>query len=409
MPTIMLPLVCLMLVLSTALACSDDDDDGTQAQNNAIDAGSDTTADEADTDRFDDTDADTSSDTTSNDTADVSPAHTQVITADWLNGTLSLFDYTPLTQGTGATPERTIDLSAYPPGPLQIEVVPNSNRAVVSISPGFFDGSLGALVGALEGDVPTGGSLLIVDLDTGTVQMELETAHVPMGIAISYDGRTAYTANYGTTGARGDTVSVIDLSGPGVVHEFVVGEGPEQVILSPDGTTGLVNLAGAGSVVAFPITAEPSPGTPISTGSDPSDLAFISPTRAVVANSQSFDAVLIDTATETALDTLSLPGSGFPYGVDRIPNTSRVLITRAAATATLIQLDAAGDNLTVVGDPIPLGGGNFPMNAAVSNDGAFAFVPHAVDGSLSVVDLGAGTATPIVWLDQPGPTYVVLD
>ncbi len=44
-----------------------------------------------------------------------------------------------------------------------------------------------------------------------------------MGIAISPDGALAYTANYGMTGAPGDSLSVIDIASREVVEEITVG------------------------------------------------------------------------------------------------------------------------------------------------------------------------------------------
>ena len=76
-----------------------------------------------------------------------------------------------------------VALDAYEPGPLQVELTSDRRVAVVSISPGFYDGVVGAFVNADQ--VPLGGTLLLVDLETQSVAAEVTTAHVPMGIAIS--------------------------------------------------------------------------------------------------------------------------------------------------------------------------------------------------------------------------------
>ena len=97
----------------------------------------------------------------------------------------------------------TIDLADWEPGPIEVEITPDGKTAVVSIGPAFFD-DLPGLVG--DPEIPEGGTLLIVDLESGVAD-EVQTKSVPLGIAISPDGMTAYTANYGTGVARGSSLS----------------------------------------------------------------------------------------------------------------------------------------------------------------------------------------------------------
>ncbi|MGB5266149.1 MAG: hypothetical protein WBN30_06160, partial [Polyangiales bacterium] len=167
-----------------------------------------------------------------------------VVTADWLNQSLTLLDYAKLIDGESDGPSsvlRTIDLADWAPGPIEVEITPDGTTAVVSVGPAFFDsGVTNTLIGSP--DVPPGGTLLIVDLSTGDAT-ELATEDVPLGIAISSDGAVAYTANYGTSDAPGDTMSVIDIARRQVIQEISVGGRPEQVALSPDGTLGVVNIA----------------------------------------------------------------------------------------------------------------------------------------------------------------------
>lgn len=337
-----------------------------------------------------------------------------VITADWLNRSLTLLDYDRLVDGRSGASEailRTFDLSEYAPGPVEVELTPDGETAVVSVGPAFFD-SLPGLVGNPE--IALGGTLLIVDLATGEVD-QVQTQDVPLGIAVSPDGRRAYTANYGTAGDRGDSLSVIDLVDKRVVAEVVVGQGPEQVALSPDGTLGIINVVSAGGIRVFRTSdISGSLSEIVQTGSDPSDVSFLGGNdRAIVANSQSFDLTLLDTsdpANPIVLDSAPL-GVGIPYGVTYVPSRDEVLATSSPPSPNMptnLVTVTAGDDALSVGSPNRLEGESFLLTAAVDEEGAFAFLAHLVDHQLSIVDLQTGDTRSIAWQEAPGPSYVAV-
>ncbi len=237
-----------------------------------------------------------------------------VVTADWLNQSLTLFDYDKLIDGQSDASQAivdTIDLSDWEPGPIELEITPDGKTAVVSVGPAFFD-SLSGLLG--DPEIPPGGTLLIVDLETGTAD-EIQTEDVPLGIAISPDGRRAYTANYGTADARGDTLSVIDIPGRQLIADVQVGSGPEQVALSPDGTLGIVNVVSGGGIRIFQTSdVAGTLSEVLETGSDPSDVSFLDGNdRAVVANSFGFDVTLVDTSNPSSPSVIE----SVPVGVGR--------------------------------------------------------------------------------------------
>ena len=123
-----------------------------------------------------------------------------VVTADWLNRSLSLLDYQKLVDGATTRDEAlmgTIDLPDFAPGPLEVAITPDSKTAVVTVGPGFFAGALAGLVGATSIDVH--GTLLLVDLATRTVIAELPPPAGPMGVVITPDGKTAFSADHGDT------------------------------------------------------------------------------------------------------------------------------------------------------------------------------------------------------------------
>lgn len=337
-----------------------------------------------------------------------------VVTADWLNQSLSVLDYSRLTDGQSDAASAvldTIDLSDWEPGPIEVELTPDGKTAVVSVGPAFFDG-LSGLVGSPE--IPGGGTLLIVDLESGVVD-EVKTEDVPLGIAISPDGATAYTANYGTGEARGDSLSIIDIPGRRVIEEIQVGSGPEQVALSPDGSLGIINIVSGGGVRVFETSdVSGTMSAVLETGSDPSDVTFLGGNeRALVANSLVFNLTLIDTRDPSSPTVLSNTdiGVGIPYGVTYVPSRNLVLAT-SSATGTgmptnLVPL-AVGDASLSAGEPLRLAGENFPLTAAVDSEGDFAFVAHIVDHRLSIIDLETSEVRSIEWLEQPGPSYLAV-
>ncbi len=339
-----------------------------------------------------------------------------VVTADWLNQSLTLLDYDKLIDGqsdAAASIMDTIDLSAWEPGPIELEITPDGKTAVVSVGPAFFD-SLPGLVGNVE--IAPGGTLLIVDLESGIVD-EVQTEDVPLGIAISPDGARAYTANYGTTDARGDSISVIDIPGRRIIEEITVGSGPEQIALSPDGSLGIVNVVSAGGIRIFQTSdVGGTMSEAIETGSDPSGVSFLgSNDRAVVANSFGFDVTLIDTSnpgSPTVLDSVPV-GVGVPYGVTFVPLLNAILAPTNATGPDLpthmVAITSSEDNLALL-STVQLSGGNFPLTVAVEPEGKFAFVAHIVDHKLSIISLYPGTVETraIEWLSAPGPSYVAV-
>jgi len=295
-----------------------------------------------------------------------------VVTADGLNQSLTLLDYDKLIDGESDGPSSvvgTIDLSDWEPGPIEVEVTPDGKTAIVAVGPAFFDGNgvPNMLIGSPE--VPPGGALLVVDLESGDA-IEVPIEDVPLGIAISADGTRAYTANYGTTEAPGDTLSVIDIPGRQLIEEISLGGRPEQVALSPDGTLGVINIAGgSGGVHVFEIADIEGTISPlVATGNDPSDVTFLDDvTRVVVANSFGQDVTLVDTSNPSApsvIGNFAVDG-GFP-------------------------------------------GGAFPLTAAVDSTDTFAFVAHIADKKLSIIDLESGDSRAVTWLEGPGPSYVAV-
>jgi DNA-binding beta-propeller fold protein YncE len=338
-----------------------------------------------------------------------------VVTADWLNRSLTVFDHARLVAGAEATEARwsAIDLAAYPPGPLEVELTPDGRTAVVAVGPGFF-AELGPLFfGPI--DVPPGGALLLVDLPSRSVRAEVATAHVPMGVAITPDGSEAFTANFGQTGDPGSTVSRIDLATGAVIEEVEVPGRPEQIALSADGSLGIVSVDGEGSIRTFdPADLAGTLSPPVLTSGDPSGVALIEGAGVgVVASSLDplgYSTIDVSAPLSPALIETVTMDFGVPFAAARIPGTTHALLGGATgAPARLVRLDC-GSTPAAVLDTIPLGNtkGGFALGAAVDREGTRAFVAIPGDNSLQVVDLETRAARSLQWLPGVGPTYAAV-
>ncbi len=333
-----------------------------------------------------------------------------VVTADWMNRSLTLLGLERVLDPACIASEAivgTIELGAYAPGPIELEITPDGRTAVVSVGPGFFDGTGGVLVGTPMPEQE--GRVLLVDLESRAVTADIATTHVPMGIAIAPDGARAYVAGFGHADAAGSTIAVIDLAMGALIEEIAaVGPRPEQIALSADGALGAVSLAGSSGVRVFETRDVAGTLSPeVMTGRDPSDLAFVPGTSSlVVANSMAISATLLDVSAPSApMVVASRALMGIPYAVTPIPGTTDVLVS-TTLRETLVRV-ATSDFMADV-EPITVTGGAFVIGVAVSADGRAALVPHPREHVLSVIDLETRREHTLRWLDRPGPTYVAI-
>src|SRR5439155_16686894 len=127
----------------------------------------------------------------------------------------------------------------------------------------------------------------------------------------------------------------------------------------------------------------------IPVGSAPSAIA-VNPTmpRAYVANLNGDTLSVIDTNSNAVVATISMPVG--PSGVAVTPDGSHVYVTIAGPDAfsrpggrdnRLAIVDAATNAITAT-----LTVGTWPFSAAISADGARAYVTNRVSGSVSVLD-----------------------
>lgn len=349
------------------------------------------------------------------------PAPRRVVTADWLNNSLSVLDYDALVGGATTRDEALVDtiaLGTYEPGPLEVVATPDGKRVVATVGPGFFAGAIGAAFGVTN--IATTGTALIVDLETKDV-VEVPPPSPCMGLAVTPNGAFAFTANF-----NGTTMSVIDLATDTVKESIELGRGPEEISLAPDGTVGAINIDSLESVVFFdPSSPATTLSPPLLVGADPGGSCFVpSVNRLVIGQSlvlaptqavPGFSVIdVTDPQAPILLENQSL-GGGIPYGADWIPGTTHVLLTAGVGAGptgcALHEFDVStmpATRVRTIELPCTPGTVGFPMSTAVEPEGKFAFTGVMSDNSLMVVDLDTGTVTRIPWLSDIGPTDVTL-
>ncbi|HEX5655606.1 MAG TPA: hypothetical protein VFX59_00355 [Polyangiales bacterium] len=207
------------------------------------------------------------------------PART-LVTADWLSGSLSFVDRDRIA-GAASTRtdvlDRTLDLSAYVPGPFVLEVTPDASRLLVLTSAGFF-GAPGAsfLLGETGGaTIPMGrGKFLIIDLRTGRISKELETGDTPSAVAVTPDSKRAFVAHFGS----GD-IAVVDLDQGVVTQTVAVGRLTEELALDDTGSVGMVGFSTDGSARTFSTADLAGSLTTIQLEGDSAGIAFFPGTK----------------------------------------------------------------------------------------------------------------------------------
>jgi YVTN family beta-propeller protein len=224
-----------------------------------------------------------------------------------------------------------------------------------------------------DGTLAEGASIALPTTNPAGIKVN----HFPAGVAVSADGRTAWTAN-----SLSNSVSIIDLTAR-TVRIVPAGANPYNVALSPDGRTAYVSNWGENTLTVLDTTTGAVRGT-ITVGEHPSALLVNTARDELYAAGTDSDQVsVIDLATDTVRRTIDLaPYPGAPVGSN--PNalalspTGDVLyVANAGADAVdVIHLAGkAGDRRDVIAGRIPTGW--YPTGVETSADGRTLFIVNA--------------------------------
>jgi phospholipase C len=212
---------------------------------------------------------------------------------------------------------------------------------------------------------PDGSAVWVTESGTNTVSVIPTSSNAisptpivvgiyPHGIAITPDGKTAYVANTGpNTGPGGSyIVSVIDVASQTVTGTVDVGEAPQVVTISPDGS--LVFVTCADGVYAIPTS-----GGRVRRAPEPLHNA---------------------------------------HGVSVTPDGTQAYVTDSERDQVVVLKTS---DLRTVGR---IRVGRTPWNTAFTADGSTAYVTNTNDDTISVIDTASQKVTNAIPLLPPGTT-----
>ena len=218
---------------------------------------------------------------------------------------------------------------------------------------------------------PDGQAITVADAATGAVQRRLPYKGQAFGLAASADGKTLFVA--GWAGHRVDRLSTADGT---VEASAETGRDPAHIVLDRAGRLFVADRE-SHQISVFD-TARMTRLATIPAGTAPFALA-LSPDerRLYVGNVRSNDLTVIDTEALKALATA--PAGAMPYGVAVSPDGARIFVTNQhAATVTVLDAGTLAIAATV-------GVGRYPEGIVI--EGGRAYVANWFSDSVSVLDL----------------------
>lgn len=245
------------------------------------------------------------------------------------------------------------------------------------------------------------GRVLRVDEGSLILVGEFGTRILPLCTISSIDvcRVLAYVTNLGNPDAPGNTVSVIETATDTVIATITVGNIPIGIAITPNGKRVYVVNTLDNNVSVIDTAINKVIDT-ISVGNEPL-LVEITPNgaRAYVGNAGDNTISVIDTKSDMVTETITEGVGDFPFGI-AIGNTPvgiRAYVANTIdGTVSVIDVDSNSPTFNTVIGTITVG--NIPIEVAITPDGTSVYVTNAVDDSVSVID----TATNIVTTIQVG-------
>ncbi|HWA15507.1 MAG TPA: hypothetical protein VG817_03685 [Gemmatimonadales bacterium] len=195
----------------------------------------------------------------------------------------------------------------------------------------------------------TSGALLLVDVESGQVTRTVPTGQrVSHMVAVTRDGRVAYTANIGS-----GSLSRLDLNGRDSARILPVGAQTEAIGLMPDGSQAWLGSNPTGKVFAVDVAAWKvidslqTSGMPYRIGFTPDG------GTAVVTNPMANQVRIFDAATRAPRAVISLDADAQPLGLIFAPDNTTAWIT-LAGSSQVAELDLRTHS---VRRHLPTGGG----------------------------------------------------
>ncbi len=160
----------------------------------------------------------------------------------------------------------------------------------------------------------------VVDLATHKLVRTHDSGQDPESFDISLDGTKVYVSNEDAA-----EMSVLDLGSGTVVARVKVGEEPEAVTLRPDGRIAYVGCEATNEVVAVDTAAHKVAGR-VKTGARPRGIVFTPDNKtAFVGNENDANITIVDATAHKAVGTIKIPPTP---GTPALPRPMGAAITR---------------------------------------------------------------------------------
>lgn len=329
------------------------------------------------------------------------------VTADFLNGTLSIVDVGKLTPGSRRADALvgTVDLSGYAPGPMSLQITPDGKTALVSVSSGF----IGAFITVPPGE----GTLLFVDIAEQKVTGELKVGDSPMGIVVTPDSKRAFVGLYAER-----YFAVVDIENKTFETVSTGASYNEELAIDDSGTVAILTYGPTGNVRTFAVDAPMGAlGQTVGLTGDAAGVAFFPGTKTAYL----MQAPTILTGNLGGHDLIDVSNPARPVasdGVRRGNHPSTYPVTAVAARGSIAFPESADGMLWVVEMVLTDGKAVERKRVEVGPAESVAYgltatrdgrVLVAVGGEhyIGVVDLEAGTAFTVPWeVSMSGPTEI---
>lgn len=215
----------------------------------------------------------------------------------------------------------------------------------------------------------------------------------PSGIALNLAGTLAYVSNSGT-----NSLFVIDTNSSSILSQYDVGNLPDAVAVSPDGTKLYVSNFNNGQYAGTVSVLAANTGTLLGTiavGNGPWGLA-LSPDGSFLYVSNSYDNTVsvVNALTFSVVSTLSVGQT--PFGIAASPDGTKVYVVNSNDNSVSV-IDAKTKR--VIQDILV---GNIPKGIAISPDGKAVYVANWQDGTISIIDTSSEEV--VQTLTVPGST-----
>ncbi|MGK0170312.1 MAG: YVTN family beta-propeller protein [Gammaproteobacteria bacterium] len=240
-------------------------------------------------------------------------------------------------------------------GPIAVSVSPDGERAYVTLGPQD--------------------EIAVIDAATRTVVNRITVGDNPTGVALGPDGSNVYVVN---TGAR--SLSIINAALGQVTAEVPLGNHPFNVTVHPDGSAVYVSGDYPGQVsVVDPGTATVSATIPVGVSLGGLSVHPSGQTLYVV-DSGNNELAVIDTNTFAV--TQRVPVGVTPVDVTLNPDGTIAYVSNLFGTGAVSVIDTATNSLT---QTISLPGPALAQGAAITPDGATLYVAlRGVSGVLAI-------------------------